>query len=112
VDQEWGGFDPSTIQLQSVLAVAYLVVFGSLIAVNCYSFLVAHVSPQKVTTYALVNPVIALALGAIVLHERITPTAIVSTILVLAGVGLVLFQRRPPRPAVDSSGLAGAQQRH
>jgi len=108
VDREWGGFDPARIQLASVMAIAYLVVFGSLIAVNCYSYLVAHVSPQKVTTYALVNPVIALALGAIVLHERITASAIVSTVLVLAGVGLVLFQRRPPQPAPATAGLVGS----
>jgi drug/metabolite transporter (DMT)-like permease len=52
------------------------------------------VPAQKVTTYALVNPVIALALGAMVLHEKIGPMAILSAILVLAGVALILFQRR------------------
>jgi drug/metabolite transporter (DMT)-like permease len=93
VDREWIGFVPAHISMQSVLAVLYLVVFGSLVAVNCYSFLVAHVPAQKVTTYALVNPVIALALGAIVLGEKITPAAILSAILVLVGVALVLFQR-------------------
>jgi drug/metabolite transporter (DMT)-like permease len=96
VDREWGQFDPSQIQWQSVLAVLYLVVFGSLIAVNCYSFLLAHVDAQQVTTYALVNPVIALALGVLVLHEQLTLGAIVSTVLVLLGVTLILFQRRPP----------------
>jgi drug/metabolite transporter (DMT)-like permease len=95
IDREWIGFVPARISLQSVIALAYLVVFGSLVAVNCYSFLVAHVPAQKVTTYALVNPVIALALGAIVLGETITPVAILSAILVLLGVALVLFQRRP-----------------
>jgi drug/metabolite transporter (DMT)-like permease len=99
VDREWGGFELSQVQSQSVLAVLYLVVFGSLIAVNCYSYLLAHVDAQKVTTYALVNPVIALALGAVVLHEQITPGAIVSTVLVLLGVTLILFQRRPVPPA-------------
>jgi drug/metabolite transporter (DMT)-like permease len=106
IDREWDGFHPSQIQWVSGLAIAYLVVFGSLIAINCYSYLVAHVAPQKVTTYALVNPIIAIALGAIVLDERITPSAIVSTVLVLVGVALVLFQRRPPQAAVASSGLA------
>jgi drug/metabolite transporter (DMT)-like permease len=81
----------------------YLVVFGSLIAVNCYSWLIAHVAPQKVTTYALVNPVIALALGALLLGERITPAAVLSTALVLLGVGLVLFQR-PRAPSVSRHG--------
>jgi drug/metabolite transporter (DMT)-like permease len=108
VDQEWGGFQPTQIEMQSVLAVFYLVVFGSLIAVNCYSFLIAHVSAQKVTTYALVNPVIALALGAIVLHEKITSSAIVSTVLVLVGVALVLFQRTRTQPAPVATGLASS----
>ncbi|MFI4867509.1 MAG: EamA family transporter [Steroidobacterales bacterium] len=96
IDREWIGFVPAHVSMQSVLAVLYLVVFGSLVAVNCYSFLVAHVPAQKVTTYALVNPVIALALGAIVLGEKITPAAILSGILVLVGVALVLFQRPAP----------------
>jgi len=106
VDREWGHFDPSQMQLQSVLAVLYLVVFGSLIAVNCYSFLLAHVDAQQVTTYALVNPVIALALGALVLHENINAGAIVSTVLVLLGVTLILFQRRPLAPAPARGSLA------
>jgi drug/metabolite transporter (DMT)-like permease len=102
IDREWIGFAPAQISRSSVLALLYLVLFGSLIAVNCYAFLVAHVPAQKVTTYALVNPVIALALGALVLTENIPPVAILSAILVLVGVALVLFQRAPlaqARPA-------------
>src|ERR1700684_1931052 len=72
VDREWSGFSPGQVSLQSLLALAYLVVFGSIIAVNCYSYLLAHVPAQKVSTYALVNPVIALGLGALVLHEKVT----------------------------------------
>jgi drug/metabolite transporter (DMT)-like permease len=111
LDQEWGSFQPQQIEIKSVLAVLYLVVFGSLIAVNCYSYLVAHVSAQKVTTYALVNPVIALALGAIVLHEKITSSAIVSTVLVLVGVALVLFQRGPARVVPAAAELASSAER-
>jgi drug/metabolite transporter (DMT)-like permease len=98
LDREWIGFVPAHISLQSLASVAYLVVFGSLVAVNCYSFLLAHVPAQQVTTYALVNPVIALVLGAAVLHENITPAAVLSALLVLVGVALVLFQPRPARP--------------
>ena len=108
IDREWIGFVPAHISLQSVFAVLYLVVFGSIVAVNCYSFLVAHVPPQKVTTYALVNPVIALALGAIVLHEKISPAAILSAILVLVGVALVLFQRRAVEQRPPPAALAAA----
>jgi drug/metabolite transporter (DMT)-like permease len=95
LDREWIGFSPAHISLQSALAVLYMVIFGSIVAVNCYAFLIAHVPAQKVTTYALVNPVIALGLGAVVLHEKVGPPAILSAILVLAGVALILFQRRP-----------------
>jgi drug/metabolite transporter (DMT)-like permease len=66
-------------------------VFGSIIAVYCYSFLLAHVVAQKASIYALVNPIIALALGALVLHEKITPTALLCAGLVILGVALVLW---------------------
>lgn len=92
VDGEWGRFDPDSISLAALIGVAYLVVFGSLIAVNCYLWLLTRVSAQKVTTYALVNPVVALILGALVLDEKITPLAIIAAALVLSGVALVLFQ--------------------
>jgi drug/metabolite transporter (DMT)-like permease len=103
VDREWVGFSISQVSLQSALAVAYLVIFGSVIAVNCYSYLLAHVPATKVSTYALVNPVIALALGALVLHEKITPTAILCTVLVIAGVALVLWRGRPATTRVPES---------
>jgi drug/metabolite transporter (DMT)-like permease len=96
-DGEWQRFHPQGITLPSLLALAYLVAFGSIVAVNCYSWLVAHVPAQKVATYALINPIIALALGAIVLGERITPVAVLSAVLVLLGVGLVLFRRPGPQ---------------
>jgi drug/metabolite transporter (DMT)-like permease len=96
VDREWIGFSVAQVSLQSLLAVGYLVIFGSIVAVNCYSYLLAHVPAQQVSTYALVNPVIALALGASVLHEKITPTALLCALLVIAGVALVLWRGRSP----------------
>jgi drug/metabolite transporter (DMT)-like permease len=95
-NKEWIGFEVSHVSLASILAVAYLIVFGTLIALNCYLWLLTHVPAQKVTTYALVNPVVALILGAIVLNERITWLAMVAALLVLAGVALVLFQDWSP----------------
>jgi drug/metabolite transporter (DMT)-like permease len=92
VDAEWTRFDLSQVSGTSLLALGYLIVFGSLVGLNCYLWLLTRVSAQKVTTYALVNPVVALILGAIVLDERITPLAITAAVLVLTGVALVLFQ--------------------
>jgi drug/metabolite transporter (DMT)-like permease len=97
VGGEWQRFDVSAVSPVSWLALAYLIVFGSLIGLNCYLWLLTRVSAQKVTTYALVNPVVALLLGSIVLGERVTPLAITSAALVLVGVALVLFQERNPK---------------
>lgn len=97
VDGEWRHFDVSEVSLESWLAIAYLIVFGSLIALNCYLWLLTRVPAQKVTTYALVNPVVALLLGALVLGERVTVLAATSAALVLIGVALVLFQEQSPR---------------
>jgi drug/metabolite transporter (DMT)-like permease len=101
INHEWTQLDPSRFTLSSLVALLYLIVFGSLVAFNCFSFLVARVAPQKITTYALVNPMIALALGALVLGEKITPAALLAASLVLLGVALVLFpgvvERRGPR---------------
>jgi drug/metabolite transporter (DMT)-like permease len=106
VDHEGPAFSLSHITLQSALALLYLIIVGSLIAANCYSFLVAHVGAQQVSTYALVNPVIALALGALVLGETITPATLLAAGLVLLGVALVLWQgrrRAPDEPAGQPS---------
>ena len=73
----------------------YLVVFGSIIGLNCYLWLLTRVPAPKVATYALVNPVVALVLGAAVLGERVTPLAIVAAVLVLFGVALIVFQDLP-----------------
>jgi drug/metabolite transporter (DMT)-like permease len=92
VDGEWQHFDLAQISLTSLVAIGYLIVFGSLIGLNCYLWLLTRVPAPKVTTYALVNPIVALVLGALVLGERITPLAATSATLVLLGVALVLFQ--------------------
>ncbi|MBM0104565.1 EamA family transporter [Steroidobacter sp. S1-65] len=92
IDGEWTHFEPSSVGLGSVLAIVYLIVFGSIIALNCYLWLLTRVAAPKVATYALVNPVVALLLGALVLNERLTPLAVTAAALVLVGVGLVLFQ--------------------
>jgi len=90
-NREWLAFHAQQISLTSVLAVLYLVVFGSIVALSCYSWLLTQVAPQKVTTYALVNPVVALLLGALVLGERLTPIAMIAALAVVFGISLVLF---------------------
>jgi drug/metabolite transporter (DMT)-like permease len=95
VTGEWSRFEPSAISWQGVVAILYLVVFGSIIGLNCYLWLLTRVPAPKVATYALVNPVVALFLGAAVLGEAVTPLAIVAALLVLLGVALTVFQDLP-----------------
>ena len=95
VHGDWHRLHPAQVSLTSWVALAYLTVFGSIIALSCFLWLLTQVSAQKATTYALVNPLVALLLGALVLGEKITAYVLLAIVLILAGVALVLF--RGPR---------------
>jgi drug/metabolite transporter (DMT)-like permease len=72
-----------------VLALAYLVVFGSVVGFTCYTFLLRHVDPAVVSTYAYVNPLVALALGHWLAGETIAPRTLAAAGLIVAAVVLV-----------------------
>jgi len=96
---------------RSVGAVAYLVVFGSLVAFSAYLYLLARVRPTVASSYAYVNPVVAMLLGALLGRETVPPLAFLATPLILASVAVVLRPRQPeagepPRleaPATDAA---------
>jgi drug/metabolite transporter (DMT)-like permease len=77
----------------SVGSIAYLVVFGSLLGFSCYIWLIAHVPVAKVSTYAYVNPVVAVILGAVILGERLAPTEYIGMAGVILAVALVTSSR-------------------
>ena len=91
--------DPSEFSTKSILAFFYLVVFGSLIGYTAYIWLLAHVPLGTVSTYAYVNPVVAIALGVLVLDEMITWRIAVGALIVLASVAVVV--RRESEAAVE-----------
>jgi drug/metabolite transporter (DMT)-like permease len=91
LNREWQVLDVAHVSATSLLATLYLVIFGSVIALSCYSWLLTQVAAQKVATYALVNPVVALILGALILGETISATAVFAALGVLVGISLVLF---------------------
>ena len=70
-------------------AIAYLVVFGSWIGYTSYIYLLEHVPTSKVSTYAYVNPVIAIFLGWLILHERVDHFILLGSAIVIAAVVLV-----------------------
>jgi drug/metabolite transporter (DMT)-like permease len=74
---------------EAVAAWAYLVVFGSLIAFSAYLYLLAHASPAVATSYAFVNPVIAIFLGAFFAGEHVTEGEWIACGVILTGVILI-----------------------
>jgi drug/metabolite transporter (DMT)-like permease len=84
-----GDFSHVTWTLRSVSAVLYLVVCGSWIGYTAYIWLLKHVPTSKVSTYAYVNPVVAVFLGWLVLHERVDRFIVTGSIVVVLSVILV-----------------------
>jgi drug/metabolite transporter (DMT)-like permease len=74
---------------RGLAAIAYLVVCGSWIGYTAYIWLLGHVPTSKVSTYAYVNPVVAVFLGWSILHEPITPYILAGSTIVVASVALV-----------------------
>lgn len=101
-------FDPAAVSERSLVAVAYLVTFGSLLAYSAYAWLLAHAPIPRIATYAYVNPVVAVILGAVVLSEPITPRTIVAGAVIVVAVALIVTARhRPFRDAVAPTRPSG-----
>ena len=100
-----GGFTTA-----SVWALLYLIVIGSLLAYSTYTWLLQNVPISRVATYAYVNPVVAVALGALFLGERIDPLMLVGAAMIVTSVAFIVGPgSRPasepaPRPRSDASG--------
>lgn len=70
-------------------AIAYLTLFGSIVAYSAYVYALAHMRTTHVSLYAYVNPVVAVFLGWLILSEPLTPMSIFAMVVILAGVALV-----------------------
>ena len=81
---------PSQVSRESALALLYLIVFGSLLTLSCYLWLLRVTRTSLVNTYAHVNPVVAVLLGWLVLHEPITGQILVAAAVILASVALIV----------------------
>jgi drug/metabolite transporter (DMT)-like permease len=94
---------------RSIFGFFYLVTFGSVIGYTAYVWLLDNAPLGTVATYAYVNPVVAIALGALVLHESITWTIAVGATIVLASVALVVRREAiPPEAEAVGAGAADA----
>jgi drug/metabolite transporter (DMT)-like permease len=102
---EIGGIDPASFSTESVVALAYLIVFGSIVAFTCYIWLLGKVSIGVISTTAYVNPIVAVALGVVILDEPMTPrTWLAAAIIIGAVVAMVTGRPRAasePEPAIE-----------
>lgn len=87
---ELSGFSFGAVSGRSWLALAYLVVFGSLVAFTAYVWLLGNAPVSLVSTYAYVNPAVAVLLGALVAGERLTGPALAGGLVVLAAIAAVV----------------------
>jgi drug/metabolite transporter (DMT)-like permease len=101
-------FNLAAVSAHSAFAWAYLVVFGSLIGFTTFVWLMKHSTPARVSTYAYVNPIVAVFLGWLVLHEPVSPRIFAASAIIIAGVAIITAtknKKSPARPApVDTAG--------
>jgi drug/metabolite transporter (DMT)-like permease len=83
-------FDPRQITTQSVGAFVYLVLIGGIIGYASYAWLLRHCEPAKVATYAYVNPIVAVLLGALFAHETLSVRTFAAASLIIGSVALVI----------------------
>ncbi len=80
--------------IRSASAILYLVAFGSLIGFSSYAYLLRRVRPALATSYAYVNPIVAVGLGVALAGESISGLGLLAMIVILSGVGLVVLNRK------------------
>jgi len=100
--------DPASFSVRSLVALAYLVVFGSIVAFTAYTWLLQHAPVSLVATYAFVNPVVAVILGALFRGEPITPAIVAGAFVIVTAVAFILWRQQANRAASQPQVAAAA----
>lgn len=95
---EWRAFHPGAVSALSLGGFLWLVVFGSLIAYSAFLYTMQNASTALASTYAYVNPVVAVILGFALFGERLTALEAVASAIIVVGVALMMLPARAPRP--------------
>jgi drug/metabolite transporter (DMT)-like permease len=108
---ELATLDPSGFTTASVLAYFYLVVFGSLIGFTAYIWLLGVSTPARVSTYAYVNPVVAVLLGWALLDEPLSGRVLAAAAVIVAAVAVITLGKRshPAAQAVNAGDGVGEE---
>ena len=110
-----GDFGHTTWAPRSVAAIGYLIVFGSWLGFSAFVWLLGHVPTSKVSTYAYVNPAVAVFLGWLVLHETVDRFVLAGTVVIIASVVLVTTSKlkravADTRTAVEQAEIPACEQ--
>ena len=89
VGGELGGVRLEAISARSVLAFGYLVIFGSIVAFSAFTYLIEAAPPSRVSTYAYVNPVVAVVLGWLLAGEVVTARTVTGAAVIVGAVAMV-----------------------
>jgi len=89
---EWSDLEITEITNRSIFGFVYLILFGSLIGFTSYSYIVKNANPTSVSTYAYVNPVIAVFLGWWIGNERVSSQTIIAALLLVSAVVLIIMK--------------------
>ena len=100
---EWSRLDPAQVTLRSLLGMGYLILFGSIIAYNAYIWLMKNADPTWVSTYAFVNPIVAVFAGWLIANERLTLQALWATVIIVLSVVLITVSKNREINAVRRS---------
>ena len=87
---------PGAVSSASLAALAFLIVFGSLVAFTAYAWLLKNASTTLLSTYAYVNPVVAVFLGWALVGEHVGPKEIAAGVVIVSSIGLLVFGRDTP----------------
>lgn len=113
VTGEWSRFEPSQVTGRSLAAFLYLVIFGSIVAFTAYTYLLRNVRPTVVSTYAFVNPIVAVILGWAFVGEPLTWRVAVAGFFILAALLAILRDepgtKQPARIAANGESEAPAE---
>lgn len=107
---EWGRLDAGAISSSSLLALAYLIVFGAIIGFSAYVWLLRATTPARAGTYAYVNPVVAVLLGWALAGEPLGPRILLAGAMIVTAVVLIIgrpIRRRARNPQSSPLPAAG-----
>jgi len=91
---EWSRLNIETVTTSSFLALLYLIFFGSLVGFSAYIWLLKHSTPSRVSTYAYVNPVVAVILGWLIANEPITLRTILASVVIIGSVIIITIPKK------------------